>query len=500
MFVLLGTCAGCAMFRPVQLHPDEWKYLDEPAARRLPLTDAERRELSRLPADLEEAISWTTREYQRLFVMEHAALSVPQHIGNFLIGLTSFGVYRGVTHPSMKTTAGVAALGTAAYAAGTAVDWKGQAGIFSDARAEFLCLIGEGEKYLIQPARDARATAASTGRMQLQEAGTAVRDKSAVLDALLARHASLNGQYLASAATVRKSACPDAAPDPGLCTPPPGTEGAIFRQKCRVQQARRAALCATSTTPAVYSAPAPEVAAAFAYAGRVRGSVDADLLRSARITAVSHRARLPLWRMAETVRNNASKALQPTGTDLANVLEALKAGQQPKASGLVTGKAQSGQFADIPLNARTRTRTLDVQASGAVAAIEAATRELDGAHTALSESLAANSDVPLQLDESKFEACLSPEVKLAKALMPTPSGAEPPASGTLPQDGSEKPLSEANDAELAELGLPRGAPNSDIETRLRTCQRTRELPVDGRLTGSMQRHLREGVCRGIAWQ
>jgi len=157
------------MFRPVQLHPDEWKYLDEPAARRLPLTDAERRELSRLPADLEEAISWTTREYQRLFVMEHAALSVPQHIG--------FPVDRG---------AGVAALGTAAYAAGTAVDWKGQAGIFSDARAEFLCLIGEGEKYLIQPARDARATAASTGRMQLQEASSAVRDKSAVLDALLA--------------------------------------------------------------------------------------------------------------------------------------------------------------------------------------------------------------------------------------------------------------------------------------------------------------------------
>jgi hypothetical protein len=499
---LVGACSGCAMFRPVQLYPEEWNEVETPVARPHALTEEERRQISLPPADLDDAIARANREYQRFFIKEHAALSVPQHIGNLLIGLASFGVYRGVTNPSTKTTAGVAALGTAAYAGGTAVDWNAQSAVFYQARVEFLCLIGAAEMYTIRAAQDPGANLAATGRRQLLAAGAAVRENAASLDDLLARHAALNQQYLETRETVRKGPCPDAGWDVRACTLPPGTTSPDFEKTCRELQARHARMCAARKNPAVYSTPAPEVSTVFAAAERARADADDILLKSARTVSVSDRSGLTLWRMTNAAINKASAGLRPTGTDLAKLMAALKSPQQPKPGGIPTARGQSGRFAGVPGGAGTHARQADAQTIQVLAAIEAATLRLINAEQILKGALAANANMPEQLDESKFEACLSPEVKLAQALAPAeqPGGASASASASSPQDAPEKALSAASDEELAELGLPHGAPVAEIETRLRTCQRTKGLAEDARLTGAMQRQLREGLCRGIAWK
>lgn len=490
----LTVIAGCAMFRAPQVYPDEWNTLDTPGTvvdgngADWQLTNAERDELSKPPANLDDSVARTFKLLRHYTLRGAGADAVPQHVGNLLIGLTSFGAYRGITHPSAKTTAGVVALGSAAYAAGSGIEWGERAAAYNRAVDGLICLLNEAQPFVILPAQEIAEAGKGSGRQQLIAADKALVDTLAKLDCIVGEHAALTQTFQISPAGNGKRKC-NSTWSAQWCQPLTGVESAKYQQECKQIQARYASLCAPTKIAAVYSTPAAEVTAAFSQAETVRTQAVRVLNISSSIVHKSDQAGRKLWSATFSVMNKTNGDVRRTSFDLADLMAQLKAAQNGAAKDIPAAAAQ-GESSSVPTDAKRQPRTTVPKDLNDLAALRGASENVRSATLKLERSTRVN-QMP-DLNNTKFDACISAESKYAQVIA---AATKPPATLT---DAINAVL-EPTESDLAFLELKPGASGAQIETRLRICQEQIHLPEDGKLTAAMRQRLKNNECKGVKW-
>jgi hypothetical protein len=490
LITTFAVTAGCAIFRSPQVYPDEWNRLDAPQVdadgtiRDLPISD----DMRLPPADLDQSVQRTFKLLRDYTLRGASADAVPQQVGNVLIGLTSFAAYRGITHPSAKTTAGVAALGSAAYAAGSGIKWGERAEAYNHAVDGLVCLLNEAHPFAILPAQSNESN--QSGRQQLIEAATKLTDLLAKLNGYIGESSSLIQTSQKSAATVGNSNC---SPNWNTqsCQLLTAADSAKYQQECKQLQVRRAALCTPPKIAAVYSVPAPEATVAFALATEVQKQAAKELDLSSTILKASDQAGRKLWSNTFAVMNNANGEVRRTGFDLSLLMTQLKASKENDANkDINTALAQGGQTEAVPLGARSIPRTTDDHEKFMISRLRLQTEAVRTATMRLARSTHVNAQMPT-LNNTKFDACISVESKYAQAIASATTEAKPAATSP--------PVTPPTENELIQLGLKAGASEAEIESHIRTCQQSIKVTADGKWTPEMRQRLKNNECKDVKW-
>ncbi|NVD97735.1 hypothetical protein [Massilia sp. BJB1822] len=496
---VLSMCAGCAIFEQPQVYPKEWEVLD-PAPLSLP--PAEREKFSHPPPNMDESVKRTYRLLRHYTIKAAVDDAVPQHVGNFLIGLTALAAYKGLTDPNTKTTAAAATLGTAAYTAGTGVKWGDRATAYNQATDSLICLLNEALPYAIRY-QDATTSPEEpmTGSQRMVQADTALQNALTKLDLLLIRYRDLNDAQQVAGESVTSKDCSNKSWNKSTCDVESGPNSAQFRKQCLASQALHAAACAPRKNPALFATPAPEVEEVFATANEVRTLAEVLLKKSGTIRSVSDRMGLRLWTNTLTVMNATNGAIRRTGFDLAELIKQFNDARAAEKAAKVNakGQLQARTAFKAPLNVKKTVATADGETKRKIRELWLVVEDVRVAMVALNGHLKLNQEMPATLNVAKIDACVSAESKLVLAL--TLAQTTPPAASAPEAQAKDKLPGEASPKELAALELSNDASDSQIESRIRACQKHMKVTESGKLDVAMQKSLaiEPNPCKGTVW-
>lgn len=482
LFCCLGCSSGCAVLQSPQVIPEEWRYIDKPEH-----LDAVRLEaMLHQPRDLDESVDRTHKLLRQYARAGAQADSVPQAAGTALTALGAYGGYRSVVHPSAHSAAALLGAGGAIYTASSGVKWGERAAAYTGAGQELNCLLEAARPYLIRG-----GAGNQTGQQRLASAHAPLQSALVELDLALATYAAANEEFQTAPARTTSSSCPASTWGSPLCTPVTGADSTLYQRNCRALDERYKRLCAPGRTLAVYSVPAPEVAAAFARAKAVAQLSKRELDASSRLRAAADDAGSQLWTGTLEVMLRAFAAVRRTGFDLPALfrqIESLLSAKAVEEKGRTQGGPELPAAAQPDADRRRVARPADDHARQASSALLDATARVIARLAPLQDVLAMNGDNP-RFSNAQFNVCVSAEAGVAQTVVRAAGAPAAAAAAAADQE-----LVAPTAALYARLKLAPDAPPSEIESAIRACQDRRGIPHDGKLTRAMEKLVLAGDC------
>ncbi|HEY0587652.1 MAG TPA: hypothetical protein VGD52_16055 [Pseudoduganella sp.] len=237
-------------------------------------------------------------------------------LGNFLVGLTAFGLYKGVTHPSTKAVAIPGALGSAAYAYGSINKFGDRANAFNEGYERLTCSLSAAAPYRIHLGQ------AETGVSDVGELLQLMKESQVVLAALQRSWAELQpygAPILKKAAKAGSNNC------------------AAWTDK-RWRSAYDSACRAKGSAEEVEGPPV-SVQGALESGETLEKSLRQDLMDAGRMMHASNAMADRLWYNATKIENGVNTAIGATISSPRDALEAARNSYRQNANLLQASEA-----------------------------------------------------------------------------------------------------------------------------------------------------------------
>lgn len=440
-----------------------------------------------LPAHRPASLEGVVVEVEKLrmqFRVESVALGgTSTGLSNFLVGLTTFGLYKGVTHPTVKTVAGAGALGSAAFAYGNTNKFGDRASAFNDGYERLSCSLGAAAPY----------------RIRLGATGGEIKDVDGLFSLI-----SQSQMDLASLQNSWLELEPYGSPILKKPAKAGGSNCAAWtgnRWRSAYEKACHSKGVAEEVEP-----PPASVEAALKRAEALEKILRKDLADAGRMLHASNAMADRLWYNATKIENGVNTTIGATISSPQNALEAaknsykqnanlLQASQAAEAAEMKSQKAQSTK-ATPP-----KTRRLE---EGERARIDRALTELQFSMEAAQaksnslRSILAINNVP-SLSFAEIDRCRSSADEVVQSIADSVV-----ASAKKPQGISEPnirtPLADASIDFFLGLGFSsKPVDMLSAAARVEKCQQTLGRQIDSSRWEEINSDVVGGKCKGVKW-
>ena len=431
----------------------------------------------RPPATLEEAVI-VVENLQRQYAWKATATDdTAVGVSNLLIGLVSFGLYKGVTHPSTSITAGTGALGAGAYAYGTGNKLGVRGNAYADAYERLTCSLIAASAHAVRQPYDGPANVAAT-----------------TLESLLRDAEKKQATLAADAAEVVPYSVPvlleNARPASNSC-PGPWT-GKKF-------SAAYAKSCAVPRREARIKAPPPPVVAALDNAEKLEARLLQAIFKLRGYDRDARRMGVHLWQNAKFIDSQLGRAIRGTIADPLDSVDRVKT---------YMARKDTAAPADPVVDAHRGTPVPEPQASAPawddvakkrLQQLEESNRAARQMAVELEGVVTANANLPA-LSFSQIDACRSAADQVAQGIIAAsaPAGGTPAATPAAPATITK--FSDVGSDIYTGLDFTTKPDEAQWLERLKICQAHLKVPASSDLTSDVGAQIKAGQCKRLAWK
>ncbi|WP_143167639.1 hypothetical protein [Massilia sp. CF038] len=434
------------------------------------------------PDSLETSVE-TVQDTMRQYLWESMAVDGRSaDLSNFLIALTTFGLYKGVTHPTTANIAAAAAVGSAAYAYGTSNKLSARAGAYTDGFRRLNCSLSAASTYRIMSSEDDKDNSGTTTlarAIKMNQYALASLDSD--IDALRPYDIVL----VKKPASQARSVCP-------------------WQGKLWSKDANRA--CNVAAQAAVKQAPPPQVSAALSRASELAVEMRASLKRASTIYAASRGMGVRLWENSNFIVSNTSDLVRGTIADPLDAIARAKSfmaqqTQAPGTSALAPAPAQQAQSnRATPVANSARELELYSPEADALMALNKSLRAARWRHQQLQSILDQNTMPPLSFEQIDRCRSSADEVVQGIALAATKNVTPAAPVVSAPKDNQATPLPDADAQIWNGLDFPGQPTLGDLASRIEQCQQHLGVAPNARRWDAIADVITAGKCKGLPWK
>ncbi|USX21494.1 hypothetical protein NHH82_04795 [Oxalobacteraceae bacterium OTU3REALA1] len=445
------------------------------------VTPTERRLSVAPPDSLEEAMV-SVENLQRQYAWQSSAIDgTSNNLGTFLIGLASFGAYKGLTHPGTGTMAATGALGAGAYAYGTGNKLGPRGNAYSDGYERLACSLIAAAPYKLRMPPASEMGVGNIAR-RLGTKLSAAESARATIDSLAAELAYHRTPQVIQQAKSATSTCP-----------------ALGGQHWRAAYDKA---CKVAATKGKMRQPPPRLLAALSRAGSLSSRLGASLKLAHGLDNTSRQMGEHLWQNAKFIDSQVGRAVRGTIADPLDAIDRVKTYMTRKDGAPAdprSGKeTQSGNDDPEPYDG---TLEWDAAAQNALLDLEAANRTAQINLIELDGILSAN-PIPPKPDFSQIDSCRSPADQVAQGIVaasavPTPAPAAKEDTKVTTNRSVIDMLAEP--AFLSALDLSGKPDEAALRSHIKTCQKERNQQATGEVSPELYKTIKDGHCKGLKW-
>lgn len=430
------------------------------------------------PPDSLDAAMVSVENLQRQYTWQAGTIDgTSANLSTFLIGLVSFGLYKGVTHPSANLTAGTGALGSSAYAYGTGNKLGDRGNAYADGYERLACsLIAAAPYRLTVP----DANGASGASLPAQR-----------LDALIASAEKARADIADQLITLAPYGVPQVLEQPksarSQCS---GLSGQLWRSA--YERACKVPASAGKTLQ-----PPPRLLAALDNAGDLSGKLDDQLKRVHAIKTASRQMGEHLWQNAKFIDNQVGRAVRGTIANPLDAVDRVKTYMARKdgVPAVEDPAPVDAQGKRAPPDPKAAIMVLDAHTEETLEKLERSNLRARASVAQLNDILAAN-PVPHPVSFNQIDSCRSPADQVAQGIAAaTPAPASTPQKNKL---SANRPLPDLlrNPQVLTGLDLSGKPTEAQLLARVKTCQTKLGQTPDGEVPPQLEAAIISGQCRG----
>jgi hypothetical protein len=401
------------------------------------------------------------------------------NLNTFLIGLTAYSLYKGVTHPSSGSIAGAAGVGSAAYAYGISNNPGLRAAAYTDGFRRLNCALGAALPYRIVSSADME------GNHGTDTLSDAIASQQAALSAL---ENTMDGLSPYNTVEVKKPARA-------------ARSGCTWNNSRWRNEAARA--CREPARAADTEAPPRAVSAAINQALAQAEIMRSNLTQANALFAVSHSMGIRLWENANFIAANTMDAVRGTISDPKEAMARVKNFAAQQAAPTVAAALPPAQLS------QSNRETRDTGKSRALTEYSEEGRQLAKLYIALRHARIKNQELQSILDQNhrpalsfeRIDRCRSSADEIVQdiALSARNAPASAPAPA-VPKDNQTTPIIDAPPALWQGLDFASQPALAALTSRIEQCQQHLGVPVNANRWESIGDVIRAGQCKGLAWK